>query len=113
MPDLMNRANNRIRNTRFALANMPQPDRVMDLQHRQEYSLTGDRRYQTVACISGSVWITQEGDMQDYLLQEGEVFIITHRGLVIVRALEDSTIGLSPKMDKGLFSGRTRQTVFQ
>ena len=112
MPALTIRENNRGQRTRFALANMQEPDTIIELAHRKEYSLTGDHRYQTIACLSGSVWITQEGDRQDYLLEDGDVFIITNRGRVIVRALKDSSIGLSPKLKSDSVASRMRHTIF-
>ena len=113
MHNLINRENGRNHRARFVLANMPEPDDLIHLNHRQEYSLTGDHRYQSIVCISGSVWVTQENDVQDYLLQDDEVFIITSRGRVIVRALADSTIGLSPKIEKRSMGSRVRHSVFQ
>lgn len=44
----------------------------------------------TVACRSGSVWITQEADSRDNLLSAGESFTLDRRGLTLVLAWKDS-----------------------
>jgi len=44
----------------------------------------------TVACRSGSVWITQEADSRDNLLSAGESFTLDRRGLTLILAWKDS-----------------------
>jgi hypothetical protein len=46
----------------------------------------------SVRVSSGVVWITQEGDTNDYILQNGDRFSISKRGLTIVSALADATV---------------------
>ena len=48
-----------------------------------------------VACRSGMLWLTQEGDPQDAFLAPGEQIRIGTRRLVLVEALQDSTLCLS------------------
>ena len=40
-----------------------------------------------VTCTNGVVWVTQTGDPNDYLLQEGEQFIALNTGQVLVQAI--------------------------
>lgn len=43
-----------------------------------------------VRCISGLLWITQEGDIRDIILKPGDEFTITHRGVALISSLDDS-----------------------
>lgn len=45
-----------------------------------------------VHCISGEVWITQEGDASDILLSPNKQFTITKNGLVLLEALEHAKL---------------------
>ncbi|GAB6909538.1 hypothetical protein JCM12296A_53830 [Desulfosarcina cetonica] len=78
---------------RFFLANSPNPDTVVDLTVGQKWRLMGKREYQTLFCLQGRVWVTQECDIRDYVLEKGDAFIVTQRGLVIVRAIIQARIG--------------------
>lgn len=52
----------------------------------------GDQRGCVIICRRGAVWITQERDMVDYVLEEGEIFIVTLPGLVLVQAREPASV---------------------
>lgn len=45
-----------------------------------------------VECQEGEVWITQEGDHRDIILQAQQQHRIEKRGLVIVQAITDARI---------------------
>ena len=47
-----------------------------------------------IACHDGSVWITQESDLRDVLLDAGEVFTLDRAGMAVVQAMESASIGL-------------------
>ena len=48
-----------------------------------------DRRAGTVIRIlDGTLWITEEGDPEDYLLSPGETFVSTRGGRVVVESLD-------------------------
>ena len=50
-------------------------------------------------CITarrGSVWITQENDLRDVVLSSGECFVLDHRDLAVVQALETAEILVVP-----------------
>ena len=39
-----------------------------------------------VRCLAGSLWITQDGDTDDVVLEAGECFVLDRRGLALVSA---------------------------
>lgn len=43
----------------------------------------------SINCTQGTVWITQEGDREDHLLESGEVFETLEEGLVVMQSLSD------------------------
>ncbi len=45
-----------------------------------------------VTCQEGTVWITQEGNIQDFFLEPGARFFISKPGQVIAQALTDARI---------------------
>ena len=40
--------------------------------------------------MSGTLWITQQGDMKDYVIEAGKNFWVTKSGAVVVQALENA-----------------------
>jgi len=48
----------------------------------------------TIACDSGTVWVTQEGDLRDIILHAGESFTLDHRGPALVQAFEQGSISI-------------------
>ena len=59
------------------------------------WDIEGDRRSEMIRCLYGTLWITQEGDMQDYILEPGQDFWVTKSGTLIVQALENSKFKFS------------------
>lgn len=51
---------------------------------------TGSR----IECLAGGVWITQEKDTRDIILQPGETFLIDREGLTLVGAFDTATISI-------------------
>jgi hypothetical protein len=45
-----------------------------------------------IACLSGVVWVTHEGDTRDLFLAHGESLVPPVRGMTIVTALEPATV---------------------
>ena len=97
---------------RFFLSNMSKPETIVDLAAGQGWGLKGKRRQQTLFCLQGSLWVTQECDIRDYVLEEGDAFIVTLPGLVLVRALTQARLGYSESIMPEPFKGRFSQTVF-
>jgi len=49
------------------------------------FKLEGDARGTLITSTCGSLWVTQQGDAQDYLLQEGERMVVSRKGMVLVQ----------------------------
>jgi hypothetical protein len=59
------------------------------------WNIDGDRRGDVIRCLYGKLWITQEGDLKDYILEPGQDFWVTKAGTVVVQALNDSKFKFS------------------
>jgi hypothetical protein len=62
--------------------------------------IESDSRGIIILCRSGSCWITQEGDPRDYYLRDERSFTTHQEGLVVVQALADTDIIISPDRGK-------------
>ena len=60
-----------------------------------------DGRGMLVRVISGSVWITEEGDQRDRFVTAGSHFRIASSGLTLISAISRSTIALSSPYEHG------------
>ena len=67
----------------------------MQLGAGQEFRLH-DAAGWTVACSSGSVWITQEADTRDVFLNAGDSFILDRAGLALILARQNSALAIRP-----------------
>jgi len=72
----------------------------MRLASRQHLQLR-DAAGWTVVCRRGSLWITQEADVQDIFLTSGQGFLLDRPGLALVCAREDTVLVLRPPGLKG------------
>lgn len=43
---------------------------------------------------SGTVWVTEEGDQEDHIVDAGDVLIVAHPGRTVVQALAPAWISL-------------------
>jgi Protein of unknown function (DUF2917) len=57
--------------------------------------IEGDRRGDVISCVDGALWITQESDLKDYVVESGKDFWVTRPGTVVVQALEASHLKYS------------------
>ena len=64
------------------------------LRHGQSQRLQ-DARGRVVLCLSGTLWLTQDGDPRDIVLEAGEEAQIDRDGLSILHALSDARYMLS------------------
>jgi hypothetical protein len=62
---------------------------AVELEARAFLTLS-DARGARVLCLSGELWITQDGDPNDHFVAPGAVFDITAPGTVVVQAEEPS-----------------------
>lgn len=63
------------------------------LAHRRILNLH-DRSGDRVECLDGSVWITQDGDPRDIVLDAGESFMLDRPGTALVYALADARVAV-------------------
>lgn len=111
-PQLPDAGNNNRTAQRFVFSNLNSPETEVDLDAGQGWGVQGKRRQQTLFCLQGSIWVTQEGDIRDYVLNAGDAFLITLPGLVMVRALTPARMGYAESPMAMPFRGRFSQTVF-
>ena len=64
------------------------------LQAGEMLTLRGERLGLTVQCGAGRLWITQEGDFRDHLLNQGKHFESALPGRIVVTALGDSRLAV-------------------
>ena len=77
----------------FIPATSPRRTEALDMATGEVHAIdAGHRRRDVIRCVAGRLWLTQEGDLQDHLLQAGDVFITAHAGLILVSALENSRV---------------------
>jgi hypothetical protein len=62
----------------------------ISLAKYQLWNLEGDRRGDVISCLNGTLWITQEGDLKDYVVEAGQNFWVTRSGTLVVQALENA-----------------------
>lgn len=99
--------------TGSAVRNVPAAQTEVELTAGRLWRLAGDHRWRLIICRQGELWITQERDLQDYLLRPGDVFIITQPGLLLVQAREDAYFQLSPPLTTAQFTGDSAAAIFQ
>ncbi len=64
----------------------------ISLTENSLWSAYGDPNEIQIDCQEGEVWITQEGDHRDIILQAGQGYRVEKRGLVIVQAIGGARI---------------------
>jgi hypothetical protein len=66
------------------------PIREISLAKHKLWTIEGDRRGDVISCLNGTLWITQEGDLKDYVLEAGKNFWVTKPGAVVVQGLDNA-----------------------
>ena len=74
------------------LSNIEGPATEVQLSTGDLWRMRGHSRWRVVVCLRGVVWVTQEHDPRDYVLTEGEMFLVTQPGTVLVGAVEDARV---------------------
>jgi hypothetical protein len=83
-----------------------------DLKKGNVLRVKGNRSGQTVRCLNGMIWITQQGDNEDRILNSGEMFLSNLPSFILIGALKDAevkicteararSIGWSPQIWQG------------
>lgn len=68
-------------------------DRVLDLDHGDFVKLD-DARGTTLRVTRGTLWLTQERDRHDIVLNEGDVWTVERDGLTLVEAQSNAVVCL-------------------
>ncbi len=97
----------------FALLNFQERENVIALETGRSKNLGLTPRGKIISCLKGSIWVTQEKDLEDYILEEGESFMVTVPGRVIVQALEEARFSVNHSLRKSRFSGSYEKSVFK
>lgn len=69
----------------------------MNLEHRALFNLPDAAGVQIV-CRDGSVWITLDNDLRDYVLEAGDTFTNTEHKRALIYAMRPSTIAVTSGM---------------
>ena len=67
--------------------------------------LLGDHRWTLILCQTGSVWITQERDLTDYILEPEQAFLVTLPGRVVIQARRPAVIDITLSLRNTPYSG--------
>jgi Protein of unknown function (DUF2917) len=62
------------------------------LSRDQVFKMNGDKRGIQIACQEGNLWVTQADDPKDYVLRNGDRFIVTRPGLVVVQGVREGMV---------------------
>jgi|GEM_PF-2847709 len=81
---------------------------VVALEAESFRRLDGDNRWRMILCTRGEIWITQERDLEDYVLKPGDIFLVTQRGKVLIEALCDALVEITPSLRKAPYRGNYR-----
>jgi hypothetical protein len=96
----LHHATTRIRNAEGAFGE------TVDLDARDLRRLDGDHRWRMIICLSGEVWITQEHDVRDYVLTPGDMFLVSRPGSVLIEALCDASVKITPPLKSKAYRGK-------
>jgi hypothetical protein len=66
------------------------------LNQGQTLHFDGDQRGMVIENLFGKVWLTQEGDPEDYMLTIGSQFAVAKRGRVVLEATQESLVRIIP-----------------
>ena len=93
----------------WAAADLDQGRVHLDMEAGALWQAQGDQRWRVIICHRGVIWITQKRDAIDYVLQEGEIFIVTLPGLVLVQALQPASVTVvTPSIKARRYAGDYR-----
>ena len=73
---------------------------MLELASRQSIQIP-DPSAIAIHCIAGCLWVTQEADPDDHILQTGDAIRFPGRGLVVAGALQRSVFRLTRLAENG------------
>jgi len=65
---------------------------VKDLKKGSVIRISGNRVGQSICCLNGMIWVTQQGDDRDRILNGGEMYLSNLRSIIVIVALIDAKI---------------------
>lgn len=86
-------------------------DMVVQLSDRRRLAFRGARNV-FLECINGLVWLTIEGQQDDIVLNEGEIFRIESNGLAIIQGLPSGSIHMYTINAESSYQGWTIINLF-
>jgi hypothetical protein len=69
---------------------------LITLNSGELYPFNGNSRGTQILCQKGRLWVTQEGDLEDYILLAGDSFQVTQRGKVLIESLCEARLKITP-----------------
>ena len=60
------------------------------------FALQNDKRGVRLESVSGGLWVTQTGDPEDHWLPEGQTFMVSRPGKVVVMGLPQAHLRVIP-----------------
>src|SRR5262249_50479850 len=75
--------------------------RLQGLRKGQLLGLDG-RRGGRIASRRGAIWVTQDGDPNDVVLDAGQTLELEHDGPLLIQALDAACIAVDARLDRGL-----------
>lgn len=83
---------------------------TMYLKRRQHVQFHGLRGW-TLHAVGGALWITQDGDRHDTIIEPGETFRIERDERVVIGALADGGLTLAPETSSRRINIDTAKTL--
>jgi hypothetical protein len=75
-------------------ANLKDLQKRFDLVNHQTYRFENRRRPLRVVALRGRIWITDQGDPHDYLLEAGDRLTICPQGQLVAEGMPDGSFML-------------------
>ena len=78
---------------------------TVQLETDDLWRLDGDNRWRMIMCVRGEIWVTQERDVRDYVLEAGDMFIVSQSGSVLIEALRAASVQITPSLKMKPYRG--------
>lgn len=74
---------------------MKRADVKIQMQKRDFTRIASVKRGDKITCDSGTLWVTQKGNHNDYILRPGMVMQVAQKGEVLIEAIDDAKLHIS------------------